>query len=99
MPTLEDLSPELFLLNYTNQRIGIINTISMHELGKPLIIFGIVLLIVGLFFMFSPKIPFLGKLPGDILIKKDNFTFYAPIATSILISIILTIVANLFLRK
>jgi uncharacterized protein HemY len=71
----------------------------MPEFGKVFIIFGIVLIIVGIFFVFGAKIPFLGKLPGDIFIKKGNFTFYSPIATSIIISIILTIIINLFLRK
>lgn len=71
----------------------------MPELGKPLIIFGIILLIVGILLVYTPKIPFLGKLPGDIFIKKDGFTFYAPLATSILLSILLTILANLFFRR
>ena len=71
----------------------------MAEFGKIIIIFGIILVVVGIFLVFSPKIPFIGKLPGDILIKKDGITFYFPLATSIIISIILTIIINIFLRK
>jgi len=71
----------------------------MTELGKIIIIFGLVLLGAGLLLVLSPKIPLIGKLPGDILIKKDGFTFYFPLATSIIISIILTIIINIILRK
>lgn len=69
------------------------------NLGKIIIFFGLVLIIFGLIMLVSPKIPFLEKLPGDIFIKKDGFSFYFPLATSILISIILTIIINLFFRK
>jgi len=71
----------------------------MVDIGKFIIISGIVLIIMGAFVMLSSKIPFLGKLPGDILIKKDGFTFYFPIVTSILLSIILSFILNLFFRK
>jgi len=67
-----------------------------HEFGKVLIFLGIFMIIVGLFLFFIPKIPFIGRLPGDIIIKKDNFTFYFPLATSILLSIILTILFSIF---
>jgi len=64
----------------------------MTNLGKFLIIIGIFTAIIGALMLLSVrlKIPFLGKLPGDILIKKENFTFYFPFATSILVSIILS---------
>jgi hypothetical protein len=68
----------------------------MPAIGKMLIILGIVLIIVGIGFLFGDKIPFIGKLPGDILIKKERFSFYFPITTSIIISIILTILFSLF---
>jgi len=65
----------------------------MNNLAKLLIIFGIISLLIGLFLLFIKKLPFnLGKLPGDIIIKKENFTFYFPLATSIIISIILSII-------
>jgi len=69
-----------------------------NDLGKSVIVLGVILILIGLVINFGDKIPFLGKLPGDILIKKGSFTFFAPIATSIIISLILTIVLNLILR-
>ncbi|MGA2368378.1 MAG: DUF2905 domain-containing protein [Dehalococcoidia bacterium] len=70
----------------------------MTSLGKILLIFGGVIIVVGLLFIFAQHIPFFGKLPGDILIKKDNFSFYFPIVTFIIISIVLTIVINVILH-
>ncbi len=70
----------------------------MPSMGKMLIILGVVLIVIGLAFTWGPKIPWLGKLPGDISIKKDNFSFYFPITTSIIISIILTILFSIFRR-
>lgn len=72
---------------------------EISGLGKFLIILGAVILALGVFLTFLPKVPYLGKLPGDFYIKKGNFTFYFPLATSILISIILTIILNLLFRK
>jgi hypothetical protein len=71
----------------------------MQELGKTLIMFGIILLGVGLLLTFFNKIPFLGKLPGDILVQKKSFTFYLPLATSILASGILSFLFWLINRK
>ncbi len=65
--------------------------LEMNNLGKLLMFAGLILLIVGALFSFVGKIPFLGKLPGDIYIQKKNFTFYFPLATSIIISIILSL--------
>ncbi len=65
----------------------------MEGIGKSLILIGIFIVIVGLLIMFFEKLPFgLGKLPGDIYIKRDNFVFYFPLATSILISIFLSLI-------
>ncbi|HEY3277095.1 MAG TPA: DUF2905 domain-containing protein [Syntrophorhabdaceae bacterium] len=68
----------------------------MQGMGKMLVLAGIVLVVVGLAFMFGDKIPFLGKLPGDIYVKKERFSFYFPLTTSIIISIILTILFSIF---
>jgi hypothetical protein len=67
-------------------------------MGKVLIFFGILLIILGLIFLFIDKIPLLGKLPGDIRIEKKNFVFYFPLTTSIILSLILTIIINIILR-
>jgi hypothetical protein len=65
-------------------------------LGKMLILLGVFIILVGLFLLFGEKIPWIGRLPGDIIIRKKNFTFYFPIVTSIIISIILTLLFTLF---
>ena len=71
----------------------------MQEIGKTLIIFGLILIGVGVLLTFFNKIPLLGKLPGDILIQKKNFTFYFPFMTSILISIVLSLLFWLWSRR
>jgi hypothetical protein len=58
--------------------------------GKILIFIGAILISVGLVFILAQKISFIGRLPGDIYIKKENFSFYFPLATSILFSIVLS---------
>lgn len=60
---------------------------------------GVVVAAVGLLFMLSDKIPWLGRLPGDIVVRRKNFTFYFPLATSILISVVLTFLLWLFGRR
>ncbi len=64
----------------------------MAELAKMIIILGIVLVVIGLLLLLAQKFPFLGRLPGDILIKKEHFTFYFPLATSIILSIIISLI-------
>jgi len=71
---------------------------NFETLGKYVILTGIFIVILGLLLTFWNKIPFLGKLPGDIIIEKGNFQFFFPIATGIVISIILTIVINIIIR-
>ncbi|WP_347275345.1 DUF2905 domain-containing protein [Candidatus Kuenenia sp.] len=67
--------------------------------GKVLIIAGIILIIAGALFLFVNKIPFLGRLPGDIAVQKKNFSFYFPLTTCIIISIILSLIMWLLGRK
>ncbi len=69
---------------------------NFTALGKYLIIFGVVIVLVGIIIYAIPKIPFLGKLPGDIYIKKEGFSFYMPITTSIVLSILLSLILSLF---
>ena len=66
------------------------------DTGKIVLILGIVLVAVGLWMSYGPTIPYIGRLPGDIYIKRDNFTFYFPLTTSILLSIILSILFRIF---
>ena len=65
-------------------------------LGKLLILFGVLIIVIGLLLMVGEKLPWVGRLPGDIVIKREKFTFYFPLATSIIISIILTLLFTLF---
>jgi uncharacterized protein HemY len=65
----------------------------MRDAGKLLIILGILAVVSGLVLMFSgDKLKWLGRLPGDIRIQRENFRFYAPITTMLLISVILSLV-------
>ena len=69
----------------------------MAEFGRVLMIIGIVILTIGFLLSFGDKLPYnLGRLPGDITIKKEGFTFYFPITTSIIISVILSLLFYLF---
>jgi membrane protein implicated in regulation of membrane protease activity len=70
----------------------------MAELGKMLMLLGGLLVLVGALLTLGGKLPWVGRLPGDIVIQRDNFTFYFPLATSILISIVLSLLFMLFRR-
>jgi membrane protein implicated in regulation of membrane protease activity len=71
----------------------------MTEMGRMLIVLGGLLLVVGLLLSLGTRVPWLGRLPGDIVYRKGNFTFYFPLATSLLVSLILTAVLALFHRR
>ena len=64
--------------------------------GKMLIFLGLIITVIGLVMVFGSKIPWIGKLPGDITVKKDNFQIYFPLATCVIISILLTLLFNIF---
>jgi len=68
-------------------------------LGKILLIIGLVIAGIGGLLLLGGKIPWLGRLPGDFYYKGENFTFYFPLATSIIVSIILTIIVMFISRK
>lgn len=67
-------------------------------LGRFLILTGLVIALIGLVLLLAERVPWLGRLPGDIRIERGNWRFYFPLATSLLISVILTILINLFRR-
>jgi hypothetical protein len=72
----------------------------MEQLGRTLLIIGGVIVLVGLFLSFGPRLPFrIGRLPLDIHVQRDNFSFYFPLGTSIILSIVLTLVFALFNRR
>ena len=72
---------------------------SLAPLAKILIFLGFTMVILGGILLLAGKIPGLGKLPGDIFVQKGNFTFYFPLVTSILLSLLLTVILNLFFRR
>ncbi len=69
---------------------------GLGPLGKMLILLGVFIILIGVLLVIGEKIPWIGRLPGDIIIRKKNFTFYFPIVTSIIISILLTLFFALF---
>jgi hypothetical protein len=71
----------------------------MNGLGRPLIVMGLILVTAGLLISFSPRLPtWLGRLPGDIHVKRDNFSFHFPLMTCLLISAILSFIMWLMRR-
>lgn len=71
---------------------------EFFHLGRMLIIIGLILAAVGVLFLLGGKIPWLGRLPGDILYRGKNVTFYFPVVTSIIVSIILSLILYFFFR-
>ena len=71
----------------------------MPEIGKLLIIVGGFIVIVGLFLTLGLRIPYLGKLPGDISVDRGNVHFYFPIVTCLLLSLVLTLLLSAFFRR
>ncbi|MDI6764556.1 MAG: DUF2905 domain-containing protein [Thermodesulfobacteriota bacterium] len=69
---------------------------GFSALGKMLVLLGVFIILMGLLLMMGDKIPWIGRLPGDIVIKKEKFTFYFPLTTSILISLLITLFFALF---
>ena len=64
----------------------------MNGLGRPLIILGLMLVAAGFVLSLAPRIPWLGNLPGDITIRREHFSFYFPLATCILISVVVSFI-------
>lgn len=71
----------------------------MDFAGKFLIITGFVLIVIGLFFILGGQSSWLGRLPGDFVIHKKNFSFYFPVTTCVLISIFFSVILFFFFRK
>ena len=72
----------------------------MEQFGRLLVIMGVVFALVGFLLMFGPRLPFrLGRLPLDFHYQRDNFSFYFPLGTSILISIILSLILAALNRR
>ena len=71
----------------------------MNDIGKILVGFGLLIALVGVVLVFVGRVPWIGRLPGDIHIQRGNFTFYFPLATSLLLSLVLTLVLYVVGRR
>ena len=68
---------------------------GLEPIGRALLVLGVVLVAVGLVLVLTPRVPFLGRLPGDIRIQRDGVVIYIPIATMIVVSILLSVIVSL----
>ncbi|MFL5778002.1 MAG: DUF2905 domain-containing protein [Chloroflexota bacterium] len=71
---------------------------GFEPIGRWLVILGVVLVALGLVLVLTPRIPFLGRLPGDITIQRDGVTIYIPLATMLVVSVVLSIVLSIIGR-
>ena len=70
----------------------------MDGIGRAILLAGVAIVVLGLVIMLAPKIPLLGKLPGDNVLRRGESTFYFPLVTSIIVSVVLTVILNIALR-
>jgi hypothetical protein len=71
----------------------------VNDLGKLLIVFGVVIALVGVVLVLVGRVPWLGRLPGDIHVERGNWSFHFPIVTSLLLSLVLTLIFYLIGRR
>jgi len=71
----------------------------MSDVGRALVIVGVVIAVVGIVLMLAGRVPWIGRLPGDIYIRRGNWSFYVPLATSLLLSVVLTLLFWLIGRR
>jgi len=72
---------------------------AVESLGKLLLYIGVITVLIGAFFILVAKVPWFGRLPGDFVYRREGLTIYIPIATMILVSIVLTVLLNIIFRK
>lgn len=70
----------------------------MEALGRSLVVMGLLVALLGGLLLLVRRLPFLGHLPGDIVFQRDGFSFYFPLATMLVISLVLTVVATIVIR-
>jgi DUF2905 family protein len=71
----------------------------MNDVGKILMAFGLLIVLAGVVLVLVGRVPWIGRLPGDVHIQRGNFTFYFPLATSLLLSVVLTLIFYLVGRR
>ncbi len=72
---------------------------GLEPLGRSLVILGVILAAIGAILLLGPRVPLLGRLPGDIRIERDGLTIYLPIATMLIVSVVLSVVLSLLSRR
>jgi len=72
---------------------------GVHDIGRMLVVFGLLIALVGVVLVLVGRVPWLGRLPGDIHIQRGNWTFYFPLATSLLLSVVLTLILWILGRR
>ena len=72
---------------------------GVHEIGRMLVVFGLLIALVGVALVLVGRVPWLGRLPGDVHIQRGNWTFYFPLATSLLLSVDLSLILWLLGRR
>ena len=65
---------------------------EFQPLGRMLLLLGMVLVAVGVILQWGPKLPWLGRLPGDIAIRRDGFSFYVPLTSSLIVSAVVSLI-------
>jgi hypothetical protein len=71
----------------------------MGDLGRALVVCGIVVALLGGALMLLPRLPWLGRLPGDIRVEREAFSFYFPLVTCLVVSLVATLILNVFFRR
>jgi hypothetical protein len=71
----------------------------VNDLGKSLIVVGLLIVVVGVVLLLAGRVPWLGRLPGDIYVQRGNWSFYFPVVTSLVVSVLLTLLFWLFGRR
>jgi hypothetical protein len=71
----------------------------VNDLGKVLIVLGAVIVLAGVVLLVAPRVPWLGRLPGDIHVERGRWSVHVPLATSLLLSVLLTLILSLFGRR
>jgi membrane protein implicated in regulation of membrane protease activity len=71
----------------------------MNDLGKSLVVIGLLIALVGVVLLLAGRLPWLGRLPGDIYVQRGSWSFYFPVVTSLVVSVLLTVLFWLFGRR
>jgi hypothetical protein len=71
---------------------------SFEPIGRALVIIGVFLVVLGAIMLLTPRVPWLGRLPGDIVIHRDDLTIYIPITTMLIVSVVLSVVLSVISR-